>query len=154
MKLKNFIVCYVATEYIHYRETWRKQRSELWRNLMSITNSKSKSRKPLPKMSCSGTRSPMFANCIHSQFSGASRSGFTSSSTSLKRPASEDLSGAEYCSYSSESEDDEENRQRRSSVIQIHQAFSSSTWLLLSRKHRLVSIVKCFESFGTALHPN
>ncbi|VDK68076.1 unnamed protein product [Litomosoides sigmodontis] len=58
----------------------------------------------------------MFANSdcygTPSQISSNSRDGEISI-TSLKRPASDELSGAEYCTYSSESEDDEESRQRR-----------------------------------------
>ncbi|CAG9540841.1 unnamed protein product [Cercopithifilaria johnstoni] len=107
----------IAEFHAQQKETWGKQRSEMWRSLMGVTNSKSKSRKPLPKMSCSGSCSPVFANTdchsTPSQLSATSRPGFTSSTISLRRPASEDLSGTEYCTYSSESEDDEESRQRR-----------------------------------------
>ncbi|KAL4003116.1 Chromo (CHRromatin Organization MOdifier) domain family protein [Acanthocheilonema viteae] len=107
----------IAEFHAQQKETWGKQRSELWQNLMGITNSKSNSRKPLPKRNCSGSRSPILSNTDNcsttSQISVASRPGSTSSNISLKRPASEDLSESEYCVYSSESEDDEENRQRR-----------------------------------------
>lgn len=63
----------------------------------------------------------MFANTdsygTPSQVPSDSRDGVIST-TSLKRPASEELAGTEYCT-SSESEDDEESRQRRSPVIQL-----------------------------------
>ncbi|VDO21913.1 unnamed protein product, partial [Brugia timori] len=52
----------IAEFHAQQKETWRKQRNELWQNLMGITSSKSKSRKPLPKMSCSGSHSPTFAD--------------------------------------------------------------------------------------------
>ncbi|VIO91612.1 Uncharacterized protein BM_BM10836 [Brugia malayi] len=107
----------IAEFHAQQKETWRKQRNELWQNLMGITSSKSKSRKPLPKMSCSGSHSPTFADpdCynIPSQVSHASRPGVTCSAISLKRPASEDLCRTEDYIYSSESEDDERSRQLR-----------------------------------------
>ncbi|VDP13468.1 unnamed protein product, partial [Onchocerca flexuosa] len=115
----------IAEFHAQQKETWGKQRNELWKNLMGTTNSKSKSRKPLSasfKMSCSEIRSPISTNfdChnIPSQVrvSGTSSS---SSSSSLKRPASEDLSRVEDCACSSESEDDEESRQLRSPVYRM-----------------------------------
>lgn len=150
---RNFVVCW-CNIYINCRETWGKQRSELWQNLMGITSSKSKSLKPLSKMSCSGSRSPMFASSdccsIPSQVSRASRPGFTCSTILLKRPASEDLSGTEDCAYSSESEDDEESRQLRSPVIQSHQIFISFTPAFSKTKcwkvKSLVSVSKTFET--------
>uniref|UniRef100_A0A1I7VT31 Chromo domain-containing protein n=1 Tax=Loa loa TaxID=7209 RepID=A0A1I7VT31_LOALO len=106
----------IAEFYAQQKETWGKQRSELWQNLMGITNSKSKSRKPLPKINCPGSRNPMFASSdcyIASHVSRTSRPGFACSTISLKHAASEDLCETEDCAYSSESEDDEGNRQLR-----------------------------------------
>ncbi|EFO24965.2 heterochromatin protein 1 [Loa loa] len=116
----------IAEFYAQQKETWGKQRSELWQNLMGITNSKSKSRKPLPKINCPGSRNPMFASSdcyIASHVSRTSRPGFACSTISLKHAASEDLCETEDCAYSSESEDDEGNRQLRSRVIQVPSNF-------------------------------
>uniref|UniRef100_A0A915Q308 Chromo domain-containing protein n=1 Tax=Setaria digitata TaxID=48799 RepID=A0A915Q308_9BILA len=105
---------------INFRETWGKQRNELWQNLLDITSSKTNLRKLLPassRTSCSGILNPTIASLdsptISSQIGRSSRPGSTSLSTALKRPASENLCGTEDYAGSSESEDDEESRQLR-----------------------------------------
>ncbi|KAM3723500.1 Heterochromatin protein [Dirofilaria immitis] len=108
----------IAEFHAQQKETWGKQRSELWQNLMGITNSKSKSRKPLSassKMSSSESRSSVFTNfnCQLPQIVRVPRSGPTCSSISFKHPASENLCRMENYACSSESEDDEESRESR-----------------------------------------